>query len=61
MNPVIDFGEPPSKKVKGCTSDVIKCVLCEKKDKRLNLRPLVKHGRDTLKTKAAERIKLDDQ
>ena len=61
MNPVTDFGEPPSKKVKGSTSDVIKYVLCEKKDKRTNLRSLVKHGRDTLKTKAAEKIKLDDQ
>ena len=61
MNPVTDLGEPPSKKVKGSTSDVIKCVLCEKKDKRSNLRSLVKHGRDTLKTKAAEKIKLDYQ
>ena len=61
MNPVTDLGEPPSKKVKGSTSDVIKCVLCEKKDKRSNLWSLVKHGRDTLKTKAAEKIKLDDQ
>ena len=34
MNPVTNFGEPPSKKVKGSNSDSIKCVLCEKKDKR---------------------------
>ena len=57
MNPVADLGEPPSKKVKGRT----KCLLCEKKDKRSNLRSLVKHGRDTLKNKAAEKIKLDYQ
>ena len=61
MNPVIDLGEPPSKKVKGSNSEVIKCVLCENKDKRSNLRSLVRHGRETLKTKAAERIKLNDQ
>ena len=61
MNPVTDFGEPPSKKVKGSTSDVIKYVFCEKKDKRSNLQSLVKHVRDTLKAKAAEKIKLDDQ
>ena len=61
MNLFTDLGGPLSKKVKGSTSDVIKCALCEKKDKRSNLRSLVKHGRDTLKTKAAEKIKLDDQ
>ena len=61
MNPVLDLGEPSSKKPKRSTSCIIKCVLCDKKDKRSNLRSLVRHGRDTLKAKAAERIKLDDQ
>ena len=61
MNLVIDLGEPPSKKTKCSTSYVIQCILCSKNDKWSNLRILLKQGRDRLRAKAAERIKLDIQ